>query len=573
MKQYKLMGALALTGAFALALSGCTTGNTGGGDKGDSGDSSAVLKDADYNPQDRANLKEGGKVTFAINEVPEQLNASNSDGTADTARLASWYMPQVLLMKPDGTPYKNDAYLDEWKHEVKDGKTVLTFTFTKEAHWNDGTDMDWTAIDAMWKANRSSEEGFNPNATDGYKDIEKVEKGDTAKTAIVTFKGAFAWPEMPFLTGVLHPKINTPELFNTAFIDNPHPEWGAGPYTVDKFDANADVMSFKPNPEWWGNKPLLDEVTFKGLDAQAGINAFKNGEVDMVETASQDRIEQAKTAKDAVIRKGRQTANTILMLDGDKPQLKDLDVRKAFFMAINIDQQKQIAWNGLDYKEDSAGSLTLYSFQPGYKDSQKEAGLKFDVEGAKKLLDDAGWKEGADGIREKDGVKLEVTYPIFSDGPIQKALATSLQAQEKEVGIKVNVDVRPSNQFGKDLYSKNWDAVGLRLTASDPFGAAWYCQIYCSDSDLNMSATGTKEIDKKIDEVAAISDPEKQTEAAMKLEPEILKETWGIITLYNGPSIYAVKKGLANLTPEPYTGLDLFGVQPVENVGWEKDAK
>lgn len=55
----------------------------------------------------------------------------------------------------------------------------------------------------------------------------------------------------------------------------------------------------------------------------------------------------------------------------------------------------------------------------------------------------------------------------------------------------------------------------------------------------------------------------------MKLEPEIYKR-WGLIPLYNGPQIYTVKEGLANLTPEPYVGLDLFGITPVENVGWEK---
>jgi peptide/nickel transport system substrate-binding protein len=56
----------------------------------------------------------------------------------------------------------------------------------------------------------------------------------------------------------------------------------------------------------------------------------------------------------------------------------------------------------------------------------------------------------------------------------------------------------------------------------------------------------------------------------MKLEPEIIKETWGVIPLYNGPSIQVAKKGLANLTPETYVGLDLYRVGPVENVGWEK---
>lgn len=569
MKQYKLMGALALTGAFALALSGCATGNTGSSDKGDNGEA-AEVEMANYNPQPRENLKEGGDVNFAIREVPDQLNAFNSDGSADTARVAAWYTPQIILMKPDGTQYKNDNYLSEWKNEVKDGKTVLTFTFTDEAHWNDGTDMDWTAIDATWKANRSYDEGFNPNATDGYKDIESVEQGDTPKTAIVTFKGEFAWPQMPFNSGVLHPALADPTNFNEAMIDNPHPEWGAGPYTVDEFDANKDYISFKPNPEWWGDAPLLDKVTMTGMDAQAGVNAFKNGEVDMVETGSQELIDQVKDVDGAKVYRAQQTANTILQVDSTKPQFEDVKVREAFFKAVNIDQQKQIAWNGLGYSEDPAGSLTLYSFQPGYSDSMKEAGWKFDVEGAKKLLDEAGWKEGSDGIREKDGVKLSVVYPIWSDSATQKALAQSLQAQEKAIGIDVKVEVRPSSQFSDDYTSKNWDVSGLRFTASDPFGAAWFCQLYCSDSGLNLSGVGDAELDAEIKEkVESQTDPEAQTAAAMKLEPEIYKR-WGLIPLYNGPQIYTVKEGLANLTPEPYVGLDLFGITPVENVGWEK---
>ncbi|MGX1791982.1 ABC transporter family substrate-binding protein [Microbacterium sp. NPDC055312] len=569
MKQQKLMGALALAGAFALVLTGCASDT---GDKGGSGDdgSAAETSAADYNPQPRENLKEGGTVNFPINEIPEQLNSFHGDGSADTARVAAWYMPQILLQKPDGTPYKHDAYLDEWKIDTVDGKTQITFTFTDEATWNDGTPMDWTAIDATWKASRSTEEGFVPNATDGYKEIEKVEQGDTPKTAIVTFKGEFAWPQMPFLTGIIHPALADPDTFNSAMIDEPHAEWGAGPYTVDEFDANKDFISFKPNDKWWGDKPLLDKVTFKGMDSQASINAFKNGEIDMVGVGTKDRLAQVKDMKDIEVYRAQQTANTLLEVDAEKPQFADVKVREAFFKAIDIDQQKKIAWNGLGYEEEPAGSLTLFSFQPGYSNALEEAGYKFDVDGAKKLLDEAGWKEGSDGIREKDGVKLSVTYPIHNDDPTQKALAQSIQAQEKAIGIEVKVDVRPANKFAEDYNSKNWDIFSLRFTSSDPFGAAWFCQLYCQDMGLNLSGVQTPEMDERIhEEVESINDPEKQTAAAMKLEAEIFQD-WGLIPLYNGPSISAAKTGLANLTPEPYVGLDLFGVQPVENVGWEK---
>ncbi|MFC4137240.1 MULTISPECIES: ABC transporter family substrate-binding protein [unclassified Microbacterium] len=571
MKQYKLMGALALTGAFALALSGCAANNDGGGDSGDKGSGDgAATKAADYNPQPRENLKEGGTVNFPINEIPEQLNAFNGDASADTATIAAWYTPQLILFKPDGTAYKNDAYLDEWKDEVKDGKTVLTFTFTKDAHWNDGTEMDWTAIDATWKANRSNDEGFVPNATDGYKEIESVVKGDTDKTAIVTFKSEFAWPKMPFGGGVIHPALANVDNFNKAMIDNPHPEWGAGPYTVDEYDSKSGFISFKPNKEWWGDKPLLDKVTFTAMDAQASINAFKNGEIDMVGTGTKDRLAQVADMKDVVTYRAQRTYNALLQVDSTKPQFQDVKVREAFFQAIDLDQIKQIIWQGLDYKEEPAGSFTLFSFQPGYSDSLKEAGWKHDPEAANKTLDEAGWVKGDDGIRSKDGVRLEGVFPVWSDDPTQAARAQAMQAQEKAIGFDLKIDVRPSNKFSDDYTSMNWDVSSLGFTSSDPYGAAWFCQLYCMDQGLNLSGVQNEETDKRIhDEVESISDPVKQTAAAMKLEAEIFQE-WGLIPMYNGPTVITAKKGLANLTPEPYSGLDLFGVQPVENVGWEK---
>lgn len=570
MKQHKLMGALAFSGALALALSGCAADTGNNGDGGDDAKAPVETKASDYNPQDRENLQQGGEARFPINEIPEQMNAFHGDGSADTARVAAWYMPQVMLQKDDGTPYKNDAYLDEWSIDEVDGNTQITFTFTDEAHWNDGTDMDWTAIDATWKANRSIDEGFVPNATDGYKAITSVEQGDSAKTAIVTFDGIFAWPEMPFLTGILHPALADPTTFNEAMIGEPHPEWGAGPYKIEEFDKNAQYISFVPNELWWGNEPLLDRVSFQALEASASINAFKADEIDQVGVNTKDRLEQVKDMEDITIYRSTQTASTLLEVDAEKPQFADVKVREAFFKAVNVDQQKEIAWNGLDYEEEPAGSLTLFPFQPGYSNALEEAGWEYNPEAAIELLEEAGWTEGEDGIREKDGEKLSVVYPIFGDDPTTEALAKALQAQQKAVGIDVQIEVRPSTDFSNDYVSKNWDIASLRFTSSDPFGAAWFCQLYCMDMGLNLSGVQTAEMDERIhEEVESLPTAEEQTAAAMKLEAEIFQE-WGLIPLYNGPSISAVKTGLANLTPEAYVGLDGFGVQPVENVGWEK---
>ena len=72
--------------------------------------------------------------------------------------------------------------------------------------------------------------------------------------------------------------------------------------------------------------------------------------------------------------------------------------------------------------------------------------------------------------------------------------------------------------------------------------------------------------DERIHEVEALATPEEQIPAAMELESDLMAESWGILPLYAGPQIMAAKDGLANLTPEPYTGLDLFGSLPVEQL-------
>ncbi|WP_166998176.1 ABC transporter family substrate-binding protein [Paramicrobacterium fandaimingii] len=569
-RHQKLMSIVAVSGALALVMSGCASGDTGGDNSGDK-EKKTEVSQADYNPQPRENLKKGGDVTFAINEITPQMNPFHGDASADTTRLASWYTPQVFLMDPDGTPTPNPAYLDSWEIGEDGGNTVINGTINEDAVWNDGSPIDWTAFEQTWIANRSYDEGYTPNATDGYKEIKSVEQGDSEKDVVVTFDGEFAWPQMVFLTGIVNPNVNTPEIFNEGFIEEPHAEWGAGPYKIDEFDSKGQIVSFVPNDKWWGNEPMLDKVTFRGLDDSASINAFKNGEIDQVGVATKDRLEQVSDMDGITIHRAQQTANTLLEVDSEKPQFKDLEVRKAFYMGLNVKQQMKIAWNGLDYTEDPGGSFILYSFQPHFTNSVVDAGWEYNPDEANKILDEAGWALNDDGVREKDGVKLEVTYPIFGDDPTLKAGAQSLQQMMKEIGFKVNIDVRSPQDFSSDYTSKNWDIMSLRFTSSDPFGAAWFCQMYCSDSGLNLSATGTEEIDTKIHEdLESITDSEKNTVKAMEMESEIMKQTWGIFPLYNGPTIMAVTEGLANLTPEPYVGLDLFGVTPVENVGWEK---
>lgn len=559
----------AVAAALALGLSACGGGggttqetpaatstgtSTGGG-----------APDIIGNFVSRDQIADGGTFTTEMIEISTQFNTFHQDGTRYSLDVWRWYNPKLALFTPEGDWSFNDDYLTEFSDEVVDGNTRLTITFRDEAVFNDDTPMDWTAIEATWKANNGTNDAFKASSTDGYNQIASVTKGETEKTAIVDFNGEYVWWQGLF-NAILHPKVVAdPELFDKGYIENPLDEYGAGPYHVKSYDKNLQTIVFERNPKWWGDTGKLDERIFKGMEDSASINAFKNGEVDATLVGNAERYSQVKDMPGITIYRATRPATSLIVLNSEKGPLTDIAVRHAFMMGLDRTSIANVRFQGLDYTEPLPGSLTLFSFQTDYEDNVAAAGIKYDVEAAKKILDDAGWVEGADGVREKDGQKLELLLPLIGDSQMTANLGKAIQAMMKQIGINVTIETRPGSAFSETTTQKTFDIFMMGFASSDPFGMAYFGQIYKSDSQLNKSGTGTAEMDAKIDEADKISDPVKQSAEKNKLEVEAF-ETFGIIPTFNGASMYAVKDGMANFDTEA-TG---FYVGKPQDMGWLK---
>ena len=555
--------AVAVLAAMALSLSACGGEKSGAGNNAPVDTSEKLATQAQYNSQPRDNIKDGGTLTTALDEITPQFNTFQADGSAYTLRVWRWYNPVIMLFAPDGTATPNPDYLTDYKKEVREGKTVVTYTINPKATYNDGTPIDWKSFEATWKANSGKDKAYLPSSTDGYNRIASVAKGADDRQAVVTFDGTYAWVDGLF-NNLLNPEALSPVTYNKGYVNNPHPEWGAGPYTVDKYDSKNGTISFKRNDRWWGDQGKLDNRTFRALEASAEINAFKNGQLDAVSAATKDRLAQVKTMTDIDIRKSATPSQSLLTLNAGHAVLKELNVRKAVFMGIDRKVIGDINFNGLDYTEEPPGSFSLYPFQKGYVDNLAAAGYKYDPAAANTLLDQAGWAKGSDGIRLKDGKKLTLSYAVVGDDPTTIAEAKATVSMLKQVGVNVTIDQHPSNEFSKVFIGGQFELFALGFASSDPFGFAYFCQVWCSDSSLNVSQTSTKEIDKEIAQLVKIGNPNQQIDEGNKLEQKIMAETYGIMPTTNGPTIIATKKGLANY------GAALFYVGKPQDVGWQK---
>ena len=560
MKKRYGLAIIALLSAATLTLSGCSSTNQHEASSDSAGGVHINLK-GDYNPMERDQIKDGGELTLPILEVPEQSNSLHANSVMDTLTLWRWYNALPVLFDGDGTWHPNPAYLTNVNAEEVDGKTVVTYDINPDAVFNDDTPIDWRAFETTWKVSNGENKDFSVSSTDGYELIESVTAGESDKQAVVTFKQPFAWWQALF-NQIMHPSVSDPQTFNEGYLKNPHPEWGAGPFKVDTFDYNGGTVTFVPNEKWWGEKPKLDKVTYRQMESQAIINAFQAGEIDAASVAAKDNLAVAKQMKDINILGALQPSNFLLTLNSKTPALEDIKVRQALFTGVDRETLAQIRFNGLDYKEDLPGSIFLFQNQEGYQDNFSSV-VQYDQDKAKQLLDEAGWAEGGDGIREKDGKKLTLRYVTFGDSQLVKSTAAAMQKMLKDIGVDLQVEERPSSDFSQVTAEREFDVLTSGFVSYDPYGVAYFKQVYASDSELNKSGTGTPEMDQKIAELQQLPTQEEQIERANELEKEALQQ-YGIMPYVNGPQLYATKDGLANY------GSYAFALVPKENIGWAK---
>ncbi|GAA1726703.1 ABC transporter family substrate-binding protein [Isoptericola hypogeus] len=552
---------IAFAALLAVALTACSGGDDGG--SGESLKSDELASQAQYNPQPRDNVEDGGTFTRAVGEIPDNLNTLHADKSADTAALSMMYNPQLQLIAEDGALSWNKDYVTDVSEELVDGNRVVTYTINDEAVFNDGTPIDWRAFEALWKVSNGKNEKYAPVSTEGYSLITSVEPGENDKQAVVTYDGPWLWWQSQFKE-VIHPDAaKDPETFNTAYTMDAHDEWGAGPYHVKELEPGGTTAVFERNPHWWGNPGKLDEFVFRAMESTAAINAFRNGELDAVSATSAENLAQIEGMEGIDVRKAATLAVTFMHVNASSPKLKDADVRKAVHLGIDRQTLQDVRYDGMGWDAELPGMVTLYPFQEGYRDTYSEIGGGYDPEEAGKLLDGAGWSVGDDGIREKDGEKLQLLFPIIGDASYSKNGAVALQAMLKEIGIDLKLDYRSADEFTDTYTKKDYDLFSLNWGTADPDENFFYfCYFYCSDAGyvdqetIDTYAPVVQEIGQETDKVKAV-------EAFLQTEKDILS-TWQIDPLYTGPTIFAVKEGMANF------GADLFFFGPIEDIGWQK---
>ncbi|NUT70488.1 ABC transporter family substrate-binding protein [Pseudarthrobacter sp. C4D7] len=568
-KLNRIGGAAAV--AAALALTACGGGGASGPETAKGQESGSDLsKLISINEKPAADLQQGGKVTLPLGNIGPDFNGfSNNGNSADNSALQVPMNPVGMNSGGIGGCWKvdfkgkvtpNTDFCESVDSEVKDGKQTITIKVNPKATYNDGTPIDVKAFKNTWNILKSPDAGYDIVSSGAYEFVDSVEAGSNDKEVIVkTSRPVFPVDSLFF--GLIHPAVNTPEIFNEGYNGDLHPEWMAGPFKLDQYDTAAKTVTLVPNDKWWGQKPVLANVTFRQLETSAQIAAFKNGEIDAMSANTISLYKQLDGTKDSDIRRGQRLFAGGMNLNAQR--ITDVAVRKAIFAAVDREALRKVRFNGLNWEEPSSGSMMLLPFSEYYQDNYpvKETG----PDAAKKVLTDAGYTANANGIMEKDGKTAAFKISNFGDDPTTLAFTQTLQKQLQAGGMDVGIDQRASADFGKVLGSREFDMSVSGYTVG-PDATDAVKQYY--DSKVNENKLGDADLDKKIADLASIEDNAARNKAAMDVEKEHMAKYFSMGVVMNGPQISFVRTGLANYGPSLFQSLSQ--VPDWTTLGWEK---
>ncbi|MFJ3631816.1 ABC transporter family substrate-binding protein [Streptomyces sp. NPDC090112] len=278
--------ALLTSGVLALPLlAGCGAGDDEGG---------PAAAGQDIATTAREKVADGGVLRWAVDGLPDTLNAFQADAGTTTNRIAGAVLPHLFVLDAKGRPVANPDYLEKAEVVEREPKQVVLYKLNQQAVWSDGREIGAPDFVAQWRALNGKDSAYWTARNAGYDRIEKIERGKTDLEVRVTFAKPYA--DWRSLFSPLYPKqvMGTPDAFNEGARGAL--KVTAGPFALGAIDKKAGTAALTRNPRWWGRPAKLDTLLLTAVARADRPAALASGKLDMAEIdrAGAERIALAR---------------------------------------------------------------------------------------------------------------------------------------------------------------------------------------------------------------------------------------------------------------------------------------
>lgn len=333
-----------------------------------------------------------------------------------------------------------------------DGGMDVTWKLRPGVTWHDGTPH--TSADVQFTVQAINKGDWKPESVDGFDRISSVDTPDSL-TAVVHYKELYAPYQLQFVRGTLPKHLLQGRDLNTANDYNRAP-LGTGPYKVKEWKTGEYVL-LEAVPNYWrtGAAPKIRQLLFRFLpNTTTRINLLKAGEVHMVALVPWDQVRTIAPVPG--IRLNKVVGNGyehVTLNQRNFPPFADVRVRRALAHAVDRPLLTKTILDG----EVEVVNGPIQPLSAAYEPNVRS--YAYDTVAANRLLEEAGWRRGADGIRVKDGTRLAFTLITQSGFAIRESVSQSLQQAFRAVGADMQIKLLDGTSISSVWFKGDFDAM------------------------------------------------------------------------------------------------------------------
>ena len=338
-----------------------------------------------------------------------------------------------------------------------------------------------------------------------------------------------------------------------AFGKEPEDTIGSGPYIVTEWVSN-DHYTLEYNPKYWGDEPSVKKIIVRvEKDANTQNLKFQNGELDLIDLQNLDSAIVDSSYKavypDQIVTTPK-VGMTYLVLNADNEYLKDVNVRKAIGMAIDVDMIIDTIFNGDAVRENGIIPTGIW----GHNDALE--GFSYDPDAAKALLEETGYSDGdihfEMALDSTANSNTQLVYQIIS----QMLGNIGIRAEIKSYDHSAWLDLRISGEM--DSFVARWgmdynDPANIMYTF---FGSPENT----AQRSINYPDAETME---RVAAARAIVDDDEREAEYQALEQKIIGEDAAWIPLFEELHLYCMGSRVESFTPQWAGFSDFYGTDVV----------
>lgn len=490
---------------LALGLTAC-----GGGSDEPSAKVSDVLRWAGADPRCSINPSGGPGAPVPTYGYAELLTRARSNGQG----VEPWLLKSFESTAPR-----------EWSFELRDA-----------IKFHNGKAADAKAVVASLKDR--GKEAFGPDAINAGKlaVTGPLTFTLTTKTPVLDVPNVLADPFLYYVYDVAARKRagkDDQKLADAGIYTGPYK-----PVTVTAQETVATRFA-----GYWGKRPPLREVRVKCVsDPQARVSAIRRGEVDIA-VAPPGEASATVEGSDVAYVRSRASGAALLNFNVKQAPLDDPAVRRAFALGVDYEALVKEAGEGR-----FAVATSLYAADlPWALKTQKT-----DIEQAKRLLDEAGWKASDGGARSKAGKPLRVVYLWSSLADVDhKTLGLVLREQLKPLGFDVQVR-ETENSYDPSSFPKGWgaSAVNVNIEGRGNNPQAQLGESFGSGGGSNTGAVSDKTLDGLIAKLRVTEEGDARNELLRSAQQRIADRAYGFTMAFQ-PADALVTRAYREFRPDP----------------------